>query len=130
MKISREAKKITRELFQLSFVNGKLDAQRVSEVSDKIVATKPRSYVAILKEYTRLIRLELAKRHAIVESAVALDPAASQKIEGDIRAKFGADITTEFRTEPGLIGGIRIKVGSEVWDGSVRSRLQTLTNQI
>jgi len=130
MKISREAKKITRELFQLSFVNGKLDPQRVSEVSDKLVASKPRSYVQILKEYTRLIRLELSKRHAIIESATALAPAASQKIEGDIRAKFGADITTEFRTEPGLIGGIRIKVGSEVWDGSVRSRLQTLTNQI
>ncbi|MEO6848189.1 MAG: F0F1 ATP synthase subunit delta [Chthoniobacterales bacterium] len=130
MKISREARKLARELFKLSLVNGRLDSKRVSEIVDSVAAKKPRNYFQILKELQRLIRLETEKHHAIVESAVALDAASSQAIEKSLKTRFGNHITTEFKTSPALIGGLRIRLASDVWDGSVLSRLNLLKEQL
>lgn len=130
MKISREARRISRGLLQLSLVNGHIDAARVSEISDRLVNDKPRSYVQILKEYTRLVRLELEKRRAVVESAVALDSAEQSKLETIIKSKFGADVSIEFTVTPSLMGGVRIKLGSDVWDGSISARLAALQKAI
>jgi len=126
MKISREARRTARELFRLSLVNGRVDAGRTKEISDRLVAARPRGYFEILKEFTRLVRLELTKRHAVIESAAALEPATVDEIVGNLQKKFGADITTEFLINPALLGGLRIKLGSDVWDGSISSRLASL----
>ena len=48
----------------------------------------------------------------------------------DLRARFGPDVTAEFRTSPGLIGGLRIRLGSDVLDGSVKARLDKLADAI
>jgi F0F1-type ATP synthase, delta subunit (mitochondrial oligomycin sensitivity protein) len=126
MKISREARRAARELFRLTLVNGRVDAGRTKEISDRLVAERPRGYFEILKEFTRLVRLELSKRHAVIESAAELDAATVAEITGNLRKKFGDDITTEFHVNPSLIGGLRVKLGSDVWDGSIRSRLASL----
>lgn len=130
MKISKEAKRFARELFQLSLTNGRLDAAKVTGLSDQLIAGKPRGYVAILREYARLARLELERRHAVIESAIPLDEAHAASLRRDLGAKFGDDLTFEFRTNPELIGGLRIQVGSDVWDGTVSNRLHLLSQQL
>jgi F-type H+-transporting ATPase subunit delta len=84
----------------------------------------------MLKEYQRLARLELEKHHAIIESANALDARTSEQLGQTLRAKYGADLTTEFKVAPELIGGLRVKLGSNVWDGSVRNRLDRLGTEL
>ena len=59
-----------------------------------------------------------------------LDTDEGDGIAEDLRKKYGNDLTTEFKTNPDLIGGLRVRVGSDVWDGSVRARLQNLGNKI
>jgi len=130
MKISREARRTARELFRLSLVDGHVDAGRTEEISSGIIAAKPRSFLQILKEFTRLIRLELGKRHAIVESATTLDAATTADIEQNLKIKFGGDIAVEFHIAPSLLGGLRIRLGSDVWDGSVSGRLFSLSKQL
>jgi F-type H+-transporting ATPase subunit delta len=130
MKISREARRTAREFFRLSLVNGRLDRSRVTEISQRLIAEKPRAYLEILKELARLVRLELERRHAVIESASPLDDASAANIAKTLRTQFGNDITTEFRTTPGLLGGLRIKLGSDVWDGSISSRLNALSQQL
>ena len=130
MKISREARRTARGLLQLSLVHGHVDAARVTEISDKLITDKPRSYIQILKEFTRLVRLELEKRRASVESAVELDAAEKAKLENIIKSKFGSDVSIEFAVTPALIGGVRIKLGSDVWDGSISARLTALQKAI
>ena len=44
--------------------------------------------------------------------------------------RFGADITHELKVTPALIGGIRVQLGSDVWDGSVSGRLQHLQSTL
>jgi F-type H+-transporting ATPase subunit delta len=130
MKISRESRRIARELFRLSLVNDRVEAARVREISDKLVTDRPRGFVQILKEFTRLIRLELAKRHAIVDSAIELVPAQQSDITSQLTALFGSDISLEFRTKPEVIGGLRIQFGSDVWNGTVRAKLDALKNSL
>ena len=130
MKISREARRLARELYGFSLVNGRLDANRVSEISQRLVTEKPRGYLQALKELSRLVRLELDRRHAIVESAQPLDETSAANIVQTLKSKFGSDITTEFRTSPALLGGLRVKLGSDVWDGSVNSRLAAFSQQL
>jgi F-type H+-transporting ATPase subunit delta len=130
MKISREARRLARELFRLSLVNGRIDANRVSEISKHLIAERPRGYVQTLKEVSRLIRLELDKRHAIIESATPLDATSADNIAKTLKLKFGDDITTEFRASPDLLGGLRVKLGSDVWDGSIANRLSEFSLQL
>jgi F-type H+-transporting ATPase subunit delta len=121
---------MARELYGLSLVNGRLDANRVSEISQRLVTEKPRGYLQALKELSRLVRLELDRRHAIVESAEPLDETSASNIVHTLKSKFGSDITIEFRTSPALLGGLRVKLGSDVWDGSVNSRLAAFSQQL
>ena len=130
MKISREARRLARALFRISLADGRLDANRVSAISERLIVEKPRSYLEVLKEFSRLVRLELERRHAIVESASPLDERSTTNIANTLKQKFGDDITTEFRTSPDLLGGLRIKLGSDVWDGSISSRLATFSQQL
>jgi F-type H+-transporting ATPase subunit delta len=102
MKLNKEAKKLSRQLFRESFTDGVLDADKVKRISTAIIESKPRQYHAILKDLTRLIRLELAKRHAIIESATELESAEKSTITRTIRTKYGADVTTEYKTNPAM----------------------------
>lgn len=130
MKISKDAKRQARMMFRASLVDGRIDADAVRKVSDLVLKAKPRHYLQSLKEFSRLLRLETVKRHAIIQSASPLDTEESAAIVSRIHSQFGSDITTEFRVDPTLLGGLRIQVGSDVWDGSVRNRLNLITKQL
>lgn len=129
MKLSREARRQSRELFDLTIVDGRLDVVRLRSIFDELAKKQPRSYLQILKELTRLVRLELARHHAVIESATPLETTQSQDFERSLRNQFG-EITTEFRQNPELIGGVRVQIGSDVWDGSVQARLEALKQQL
>jgi F-type H+-transporting ATPase subunit delta len=46
-----------------------------------------------------------------------------------LKKKYGPQIQPEFSVDPGLLGGMKIRVGSDVWDGSVKNRLERLSEQ-
>jgi len=122
----REARKSARSLFRSCMVDGKLDASRVRAVTDTLAAEKPRGYLAVLQSFSRLVRLELERRHAVIESAAPLAESEMTKLRADITRTHGDDLTFDTVVRPELIGGLRIRVGSDVWDGSVRARLEAL----
>jgi F-type H+-transporting ATPase subunit delta len=126
MKVSKEARKLSRQLLQRSFTDGRLDSAKVKAVVEQVVASKPRDYFGALKNFHRLVRLELDKRHAIVESAAPLNYSTSWEISQTLKERHGSDVTTEFKVNPELLGGLRIKLGSTVWDGSIQTRLAKL----
>jgi F-type H+-transporting ATPase subunit delta len=117
-------------MLKLSFTNGKLDQQKVSRMVQTVLSEKPRRYAEVLKSYQRLVRLEVERRHVVVESAIALNPQIKDQVLTRLKARYGDDLTTEFRTNATLLGGLRIKVGDDVWDGSVRHRLNALQEQL
>ena len=130
MKINKEARQLSRELLRSSFVNGQLERARVASLVKSLIETKPRNYLKVLDAYKRLLRLEVEKRTATIESASDLGPEAAREIINNLKRKYGSDLTTQFVTKPELLGGMRIRVGSDVWDSSVLNRLQRLQRQL
>jgi F-type H+-transporting ATPase subunit delta len=84
----------------------------------------------VLKNYKRLLRLEVEKRHATIETASEVDLAIRSEIVSNLKSKYGNDLATEFHVDPQLLGGMRVRVGNDVWDGSVRNRLQRLQHEL
>ena len=130
MKISKEARKLSKKLFLGSFTEGKLDEAKVRTIAQTVIDQKPRKYTDILKNYQRLIRVEVAKRHAVIESATDLANDMRQQLLGTLRSKYGQDLTTEFKISPELIGGVRVKIASDVWDSSIRGHLSRLESNL
>jgi F-type H+-transporting ATPase subunit delta len=130
MKLNKEIRQLSRKMLQASFTDGQLDPGRVASLVDSLIAQKRRNYIDVLKNYKRLLRLELEKRHATIETASEIDPAIRSEIVANLKDKYGNDLATEFQVDPALLGGMRIRVGSDVWDGSVRNRLQRLQHEL
>jgi len=130
MKLNKEIRQVSRKMLQASFTDGQLDPGRISSLVDSLVTRKPRNYVDALKNYKRLLRLELEKRHATIETASEVDSTVRSEIEANLKSKYGNDLSTEFHVDRELLGGMRIRVGNDVWDGSVRNRLQRLQQEL
>jgi F-type H+-transporting ATPase subunit delta len=126
MKISKEARRTSRQLFRVCMVDGKLDESRVRTVVSGVASSKPRGYIGMLDAFSRLVANEVSRQRALVESASALAPATQTELQASLSKKYGRQLTLDFSVNPELLGGIRVKVGSDVWDGSVKARLEGL----
>ena len=87
---------------------------------------KPRGYLAVLSHFERLVRLELARRTARIESAVPLAQDLKANLEAALTRAYGPGLNVSYAENRNLIGGMRIQVGSDVYDGSVQARLAAL----
>ena len=130
MKISKEARRVSRSLYRACIANGKLDESRVRLVVNQVAVSKPRAYLGILHNFKNLVATELSRSVAIVESANVLDGVTQCQLQAGLSAKYGRALSLTFTTGPELLGGIRVKVGSDVWDGSVKARLEALKNAL
>jgi len=129
MKISKQARREAKELFRACQANGVLEENRVRTAVDELLARKPRGYVAILTQLERLVRLDIARRNVRVESVVPLDGALEGSLKSALTRRYGAGLQFSFGVNPSLIGGMRVQVGSDVYDGSVRARLNELQDK-
>jgi F-type H+-transporting ATPase subunit delta len=125
MKISKQAQRDSRQLFRGCLVNGRLDEARVRQVVRLLSEKKPRGYVEILSRLHRLVKLNLEQHSARVESAVALPPEVQAEVARRLKGMYG-ELALSFAQNPSLIGGLRIQVGSDLYDGSVKMRLEQL----
>jgi F-type H+-transporting ATPase subunit delta len=130
MKISKQARRDGKSLFNNCKVNGLLDENRVRQTVTAVIAQKPRGFVAILSHFQRLVKLDLERRTARVGNAVESSPALMEAIKAQIAKRYGPGLDVQFQTNPDLIGGIRVQVGSDVFDGSVRARLNELAESM
>ena len=126
MKITKQAKREAKQLFRYCLVNGLLDENRVRSVVQHVVATGRHDSAVIISHFKRLVKLDLAQRTATVESAAPLPPDLQAAIEAGLTSRYGLGLTTAFAQRPELIGGMRIQVGSDVYDSSVRAALAAL----
>jgi F-type H+-transporting ATPase subunit delta len=126
MKASRQARRQAKELFRACLRDDRLDDDRVREAVRRVIEVRPRGYMALLDHFQRLVRLAVASRTGRVETAVPLEPAMARSIENRLRELYGAGLELTFASDSSLIGGMRIRVGSDLLDGSVRGRLTAL----
>ena len=126
MKITKEARRTSRQLFRVCMADGKLDESRVRTVVSTLSGSKPRGYLGILDGFSRLVSNEVDRQRALVESATSLSAATQAELQVSLSKKYNRTLTLDFSVNRDLLGGIRVKVGSDVWDGSVKARLEAL----
>ena len=126
MNASRAARHQASDLFRACLIEGTLDENRVRQAVDELAKAKPRGYLATLSVFRRLVKLQSARRMAKIESAVPLPHDQQIHVLDSLTRIYGTGLDAAFVENPALIGGIRIQVGSDVYDGSVRSRLAAL----
>ena len=126
MKISKQARRDAKRLFGVCTVNGALDEARVRQAVQAVIQGKPRGYVGLLHHFQRLVKLDIARRTARVESVVPLGSGLKASVESNLARKYGTGLNVVFDVNPALLGGLRIQVGSDVYDGSVATRLASL----
>ena len=129
MKISKRARRDAKQLFRSCVLNGLLDDDRVRQTVQQIIAQKPRGYLAILTHFQRLVKLDVARRTARIESAIQLPESLSTAIQANLARRYGPGLTVSFAQKQDLIGGLRVQVGSDVYDGSIRARLAELADR-
>ena len=122
----KRARRAARRLFRLCVVDGALDERRTRRVSQRLARSGRRRALAVLTGFARLVRLEQHRRTAVVESAVPLPIDVRNDIRDILRRQYGPRVEAVYAHDPALIGGLRIQVGSNVYDGTVRGRLAAL----
>ena len=81
---------------------------------------------AIVQSFERYSRGEAQALNSEVTSAVPLDEAQRAKITDELRARYGERLEVRFSVDPSLIGGLIIRVGDQVLDNSLRTRLSAI----
>jgi F-type H+-transporting ATPase subunit delta len=130
MKSTRRTRRAARQLFRLCVVDGRLDEERVRRVARRIAESRRRGGVAVLSDLQRLVRLDRERHTAVVESATSLSDDVREDVKTGLARIYGTELETSFEHNPALIGGMRIRVGSDVYDGSVRSKLEALETRL
>lgn len=126
MKVTKRTRKASRQLFQLCLIDGKLDDGRVRLVAKRLSESGARGSLSILSGFLRLVRLDRDRHLAVVESAASLTDELRKTVLARLVMVYGAGLATSFRENADLIGGMRVKVGSDVYDGSIRRKLEAL----
>jgi F-type H+-transporting ATPase subunit delta len=129
MKSRKEIKREAKHLFRLCFVNGTLDENRVRSVLQGILGSKRRGSLPLAGQFQRLVSLDRLRHTAKVESAVSLSPELQANVQASLVRTYGPELNTSFVENSALIGGIRIRVGSDVYDGSIKAGLAALENR-
>ncbi len=84
----------------------------------------------IAQEYQGLVDVKLNRVHAGVTLARDLDTELERQIIERLTAAIGKDVRAHFRTDRGILGGVVVRVGDRIFDGSVRRKLATLRRRM
>jgi F-type H+-transporting ATPase subunit delta len=126
MKTAKQTEREARQLFRFCVVGGSIDENRVRLVAKNVLQSRHRGYLPLLGRFKRLLEHECARHKAEIESAAPLPSDLRDRVRTELTTVYGPGLTWQFVQNPQLIGGMRIKVGSDVYDGSVRAGLAAL----
>ena len=126
MKIDRQSRQSAKKCFRACrHADGAVDERGIREIVQLLVSEKPRNYLAVLTYLHRLVELGLEENTVRVESAAPLaDGGAS--VFSSLEQHYGPAARTSYKENPALLGGLRIRRGNNIWDGSLSGRLDRL----
>jgi F-type H+-transporting ATPase subunit delta len=84
----------------------------------------------ILRAYESLADERLGRVKALVTSAAPLDPDMQERLRRRFGALTGKDVYLELRQDAGLLGGVVTQIGSRLYDGSLKTQLARLRDEL
>ncbi|MBM3848746.1 MAG: F0F1 ATP synthase subunit delta [Verrucomicrobia bacterium] len=126
MKIGKQARRDGKDLYRACLRDGMLDEARVRQTVDQVIQAKPRNHLAALQHFLSLVKIDVGRRTARMESAVDPSPEVKASIRETLGRRYGQGLEFQFSVQPAHIGGLRVQVGNDVYDGTVKARLAAL----
>ena len=126
MRTTAQIRRQAKQLYRLCLVNGTMDEGRVRQVVRAVAQSSRRGCIPLLTRLQKLVKLDLARHTANVDSAIPLPADVRADVEAGLKSAYGPGVSAVFGLNPSLIGGIRVQVASDVYDGSVRAGLASL----
>jgi F-type H+-transporting ATPase subunit delta len=123
---AKNARQLARQLYKLSVVDGAVSPERVAGALAYVEKHRPPNPVMVLKDYHRLIALELARGNAVVEHAGQISQDLLQGIAAALGRKYRRPVAATARPNPALLAGLRVRLGDDVYDTSIAGRLSAL----
>jgi F-type H+-transporting ATPase subunit delta len=80
----------------------------------------------IAAQFNALVKARSGSSDAVIESAFPIEGAALADLVATLEKRFGRKLVARVAVEPSLIGGVRVVVGDEVLDTSVKARLEKM----
>ena len=105
-------------------INEALDEKRQQKLIDEFFSGIEGGLVVVLEGE------ELAGESATVTSALPLSAEEAQRIEKGLHEQLGSEAKVEFRVNPAILGGLVVRVGDKVIDGSVSGKLAALEQSL
>ena len=108
---------------------------KVSEVTAGLLSVMARRgrlamVRAVAWQFGRLINRRSNRRAVEVASAVALDAAQQAKIQEQLRQFLQAEPLIQFQVQAGLLGGLKIRIGDDVYDASLGAGIERLCRKL
>ncbi|MDR6852998.1 F-type H+-transporting ATPase subunit delta [Sphingomonas sp. BE123] len=83
---------------------------------------------AMIRDFAMLAARHRGEVTAAVTSAHPLDAAQVAELKSQLRARVGRDVTVDLSVDPSLLGGLVVKIGSQMIDSSIKTRLNSLAH--
>ena len=126
MKIPKQAQRQANILFKACTANGVVDFKKVLLLIDLLLEKKPREWKFIAEHIKMRVRLEKHKRTVQIQSAIKLDEAQKKNIIRSIQQNNNQPLDFVFSVHPEILGGLRIQIGWQVLDASIRAKLESI----
>jgi len=123
----KQVQQLARQLFALSLADGRLSAERVTGVLEYLDKHPPAHPMEVLVAYRRLVAAEFARGRAVVEHAGPLGAGVLASIETAMTRRYQRPIAAVAKDAPGLLAGVRVRVGDDVYESSVANQLAGLS---
>jgi F-type H+-transporting ATPase subunit delta len=117
-----------------ALINGLVPAQADPEVRNLalLLASKNQMHLLpeVVNEFDQFAARGTPGSFGIITSAVELTDAEKEKLASKLRTQFGAQLNFEYRLDPSILGGVIVRVGDVVIDGSVSGKLATMKQKL
>jgi len=85
---------------------------------------------SILRAYEALVDERLGRAKAVVTAAAPLEAGAQERLRWRLQEMTGKTVYLEIRQDPGILGGLVTQIGSQVYDGSLKTQLLRLGREL
>jgi F-type H+-transporting ATPase subunit delta len=130
MRGDKKTKLLAKQLFKLSLVNGSVSSAQVSGVLAYIEKSAPRNALVLLRLYQQAIVTELAKSNAQVEHAGPIAATTLPQIAAALTRKYQRPVTATAKPNAHLLAGLRVRIGSDVYESTVAGQLTQLASAV
>jgi F-type H+-transporting ATPase subunit delta len=130
MKVNQEVRSSAKRLLKLALSNGEINEERILAIVNEVLTHKPRHYISILERFMVLLKFEIAKRTLTITSAKPIDKSENEQLLSSLIKIFPGAKYIQSEVNPDLIGGLKLKFGSNVWDDTLLARLQKVQREL